>query len=54
MAIIWLIILVICGIPLISAIYDAGTNVSGKIINKIMKDDTKDNNKDSGNTSDRS
>ena len=39
MVIIWAIILMVCGIPFMAAIFNAGTDIAQKAINKAMKKD---------------
>ena len=46
MAIIWAIILVVCGIPFMAAIFNTGTDIAQKAINKAMKNEGQDHKKD--------
>lgn len=49
MIIIWAIILVVCGIPLIAAIFNAGTDIAQKAINKAMEKDEQNRKNDETN-----
>ena len=49
MAIIWAIILVVCGIPFMAAIFNAGTDIAQKAINKAMQKDEQNRKNDETN-----
>ena len=46
MVIIWAIILVVCGVPFMAAIFNAGTDIAQKAINKTMRNDEQNRKKD--------